>query len=63
VLLTPSNFEVEDVTLAADGKSVLFSSNQDDIDRRHIWRVALPDGKPQQLTRGETMEWAPLKPP
>ena len=53
VLLTPGNFEVEDVTLAADKKSILFSSNQDDVDRRHIWRVLLPDGKPQQLRRGE----------
>jgi len=60
-LLTPGRFDVEDVTLASDGKSVLYSSNQDDIDRRHIWRVSLPDGKPQQLTRGETMEWAPVE--
>ncbi|HVO78757.1 MAG TPA: DPP IV N-terminal domain-containing protein, partial [Candidatus Bathyarchaeia archaeon] len=61
VLLTPGNFEVEDVTLPADGKSVIYSSNQDDIDRRHIWRVSLPDGKPLPLTRGESMEWAPVE--
>ncbi|HZD32914.1 MAG TPA: prolyl oligopeptidase family serine peptidase, partial [Candidatus Angelobacter sp.] len=60
-LLTPGSFDVEDVTLAADGKSVLYSSNQDDVDRRHIWRVALPDGKPQQLTHGESMEWTPVE--
>jgi dipeptidyl aminopeptidase/acylaminoacyl peptidase len=60
-LLTPGNFEVEDVALAADKKSVLYSSNQDDIDRRHIWRVAVSGGKPQPLTKGESMEWTPVE--
>ena len=61
VLLTPGSFEVEDVALSADRKSVLYSSNQDDVDRRHIWRVTLPDGKPQPLTKGESMEWSPVE--
>ena len=60
-LLTPGNFDVEDVTLSADKKSVIYSSNQDDIDRRHLWRVSLPDGKPQAVTHGETLEWAPVE--
>jgi dipeptidyl aminopeptidase/acylaminoacyl peptidase len=60
-LLTPGQFEVEDVTLSDDQKSVLFSSNQDDVDRRHIWRVPLEGGKPQPLTRGETLEWTPVE--
>ena len=60
-LLTPGPFEVEDVTLANDGRSVIFSSNQDDIDRRHLWRVALDGGKLQPLTKGETMEWTPVE--
>ena len=60
-LLTPGQFEVEDVALAADRRSVLYSSNQDDVDRRHIWRVALEGGKPQALTRGETLEWRPVE--
>jgi dipeptidyl aminopeptidase/acylaminoacyl peptidase len=59
MLLTPGAFEVEDVTLSADRHSVLFSSNQDDIERRHIWRANLEGGKPQALTAGETMEWSP----
>lgn len=60
-LLTPGSFEVEDVSLAADQQSLLYSSNQNDVDRRHIWRVALPDGKPQPLTQGETIEWTPVE--
>src|SRR5437667_324012 len=34
-LLTPGTFEVEHVALAPDGREVVFSSNQDDSDRRH----------------------------
>jgi len=60
ILLTPGPFEVEDVSLASDRRSVIFSSNQDDVDRRHIWRVDLEGGKPQSLTKGETIEWSPV---
>jgi dipeptidyl aminopeptidase/acylaminoacyl peptidase len=61
-LLTPGDFDVEEVTLSADKASVIFSSNQDDVDRRHLWRVAVSGGKPQQaLTSGETMEWSPVQ--
>ena len=51
-LLTPGDFDVEDVTLSADKAWVIYSSNQDDVDRRHLWRVAVAGGTPQQaLTR------------
>jgi dipeptidyl aminopeptidase/acylaminoacyl peptidase len=61
-LLTPGDFDVEDVALSADKESVLYSSNQDDIDRRHLWRVAATGGKAQEaLTKGETMEWSPVQ--
>ena len=61
-LLTPGDFDVEDVTLSADKASVIYSSNQGDIDRRHLWRVAASGGTPQQaLTSGETMEWSPVQ--
>jgi len=58
-LLTPGEFEVEDVTVSRDGRSVIFSSNQDDIDRRHLWRVSVDGGRPEALSKGETMEWSP----
>ena len=61
-LLTPGDFDVEDVTLSADKAYVIYSSNQDDVDRRHLWRVPVAGGEAQQaLTRGETMEWSPVE--
>ena len=60
-LLTPGHFEVEDVFVPEDGKSALYSSNQDDVDRRHIWRVALDGGTPAPVTKGETIEWNPVQ--
>jgi dipeptidyl aminopeptidase/acylaminoacyl peptidase len=65
-LLTPGNYDVEDVALSQDKKSIIYSSNQftndpKDEDRRHLWRVNIAGGAPQQLTRGETMEWSPVE--
>ena len=58
-LLTPGNFEVETVSFSDDGKEIVFSSNQDDIDRRHIWRVSVTAGPPHAVTSGESIEWDP----
>jgi dipeptidyl aminopeptidase/acylaminoacyl peptidase len=58
-LLTPGSFEVESVRLTPDGREVLYSSNQDDIDRRHLWRVPVTGGRPVAITRGEGIEWLP----
>jgi dipeptidyl aminopeptidase/acylaminoacyl peptidase len=61
-LLTPGDFDVEDVALSADKKAVLFSSNQNDVDRRHLWRVDTQGGSgPTALTKGETIEWSPTQ--
>jgi dipeptidyl aminopeptidase/acylaminoacyl peptidase len=60
-LLTPGNFDVEEVMLSADKRSVLYTSNQNDIGRRHIWRVSATGGEPEPLTRGETIEWNPVE--
>jgi dipeptidyl aminopeptidase/acylaminoacyl peptidase len=38
-LLTPGNFEVEYVNIAPDRTRMIYSSNQDDIDKRHVWTV------------------------
>src|SRR4051812_31038897 len=60
-LLTPGEFDVEDVKLAADKHSLVYSSNQDDVERRHLWRVNVGGGKPQALSKGETAEWSPVE--
>jgi len=61
-LLTPGDFDVEQVTLSTDKKSLIYSSNQDDVDRRHLWQVPVVGGSSQQaLTSGEAMEWSPVQ--
>lgn len=61
-LLTPGDFDVEDVALSADKHSIVYSSNQDNVDRRHLWRVAVAgNAPPERLTGGETIEWRPVE--
>src|SRR5881398_2130899 len=48
--LTPGDFDVEEVVLSADKRTVLYTSNQNDVDRRHVWRVAAGGGAPEALT-------------
>lgn len=60
VSLTPGEFEVENITVSPDGKTLFFNSNKDDIDRRHIWAVSASGGKLQQITSGKGIEWSPV---
>ena len=59
VPLTPGNFEVEHVAYSDDGKQIVYSSNQDDIDRRHLWRVSTAAGPPTALTKGKRSNGRP----
>ena len=61
--LTPGEYEVEDMTLTPDGKTVIFNSNKNDIDRRHLWVVPVKGGKIKPLTSGKGIEWSPIVPP
>ncbi|HEY2846016.1 MAG TPA: prolyl oligopeptidase family serine peptidase [Bryobacteraceae bacterium] len=64
-LLTPGDFEIEHASLSRNRRDVLFSSNQDDIDRRHLWRVAASGGRPAPLLGlplGEGIEFEPVEP-
>jgi dipeptidyl aminopeptidase/acylaminoacyl peptidase len=58
--LTPGNYEVENASLSPDKSFVVFSSNKNDIDRRHLWRVDVNGGAPQQITKSEGIEMAPV---
>lgn len=61
-LLTPGEFEVYNVSVSADRSEILYSSNQDDIDRLHLWRVPADGGAPPRpLTHGDGIEWAPVE--
>lgn len=60
-LLTPGEFEVEHVSYSGDASEILYSSNQNDIDRRHIWRVGSAGGRaPAAVTGGAALEWSPV---
>jgi dipeptidyl aminopeptidase/acylaminoacyl peptidase len=67
-LLTPGDFEVEHVALSQDRTSLVYSSNQNDIDRhdidrRHIWKLTFPSAeiaKPAAITTGEGIEVSPI---
>ena len=60
--LTPGAFEVEHASISEDGAKIVFSSNQDDIDRRHIWEINTKTGNPtvKQLSHGESIEVFPV---
>ena len=60
VLLTPGDLEVRSATLSKDRKKILFSSNQDDIERLHIWLLTVGEDKPTRVTRGDGVENLPV---
>lgn len=64
LLLTPGNFMVEDVAMARDGRSIIYSANtgatKNDDDRRHLFRVPVDAARPVTLTSGDGLQWSPL---
>jgi dipeptidyl aminopeptidase/acylaminoacyl peptidase len=67
VLLTPGKFFIEHIVLSPDRRHLLYSANSgsdpDDIDRRHIFRVAVDRPGPVALTSGTNLEWTPASLP
>jgi Tol biopolymer transport system component len=61
--LTPGDFEVDYVAFSHDRRTLVFSSNQNDIDRRHLWQVSVDGGSPHQLTHGDGLEVMPVLSP
>ena len=59
-LLTSGDFDVEDVELSTDGGAVIYTSNQNDVERRHIWQVGIAGGVSRPLSQGKTIEWLPV---
>ena len=64
MLLTPGPFMVEQVTLTPDRRAAVYNANtgsdSSDIDRRHLYKVAVNGGTPSPLTTGTGIEWSPV---
>jgi dipeptidyl aminopeptidase/acylaminoacyl peptidase len=62
-LLTPGAFMVEDVSVASNRESIVYSANAGampgDDDRRHLFRVDVTSGAVTQLTSGASSETGP----
>jgi dipeptidyl aminopeptidase/acylaminoacyl peptidase len=59
-LLTPGSCEVEQWSFTTDRKTVLFNSNCNDIDRRHLWSVDINGGHLSQWTKLNEINWSPV---
>lgn len=58
-LLTPGDYIVEDIAMSPDRRRIVYSSNENDRERRHIWRLTM-SGAPVALTHGDGIETAPV---
>jgi hypothetical protein len=60
LLVTPGDYMVEDVALSPDRKYFVFSANtgrdSDDVDRRHLYKVAIDRPAVQALSSGSGLE-------
>jgi dipeptidyl aminopeptidase/acylaminoacyl peptidase len=61
-LLTPGKFEVEYVSITLDRTRMIYNSNQEEIDQRHVWTVPV-DGSAlprQRVPKSNGSEWQPV---
>jgi dipeptidyl aminopeptidase/acylaminoacyl peptidase len=60
-LLTPGQFMVEQMSLAPDRRSIVYTANSgaepDDLERRHLFKVPVDAARSVQLTSGRGIEW------
>ncbi len=59
VALTSGECEIFAAAMTADRSAMLYAGNAGDIDRQHVWRVALSGGAPAELTPGQGIETYP----
>ena len=57
--LTPGPFEVDSYLLSPDRRTLIYAANPADLDRRHVWQVALAGGAPKRLSSGDGTETYP----
>ena len=64
LLLTPGSYMAEYIQLSPDGHWLVFAGNSgpdsNDIDRRHVVRVAVDRAEPRVMTPGVGLEWTPF---
>lgn len=61
-LLTTTDGLIEDATsaaLSADGRTLYFTTNAQDIERRHVWAVPTAGGTPVRVSTGDGIETYP----
>lgn len=58
--LTPGSYEVENVAWSPDRSYVVVACNNGDIDHRHLSKVTVGGGAPEQLTSGPSIEMYPV---
>jgi dipeptidyl aminopeptidase/acylaminoacyl peptidase len=59
-LLTPGNCEVEQWSFTPDKKTILFNSNCNDVDRRHLWSVDINGDHLSQWDKLNSIKWSPV---
>ena len=62
IRLTTTDGLIEDATslaLSKDGKTLIYSTNATDIERRHIWAVPTAGGTPTRISTGNGIETSP----
>lgn len=59
-LLTPGAFEVEFASLSRDRTTLVYSTNEGDSERRHIWQMSADGRKRRAVTSGRGVEVAPV---
>ncbi|WP_404711269.1 S9 family peptidase [Sphingomonas sp. MMS24-J13] len=57
--LTPGVFEVDSFLLTPDRRNLVYAANAIDLERRHVWQVALAGGAPRALSKGGGTETYP----
>ncbi|WBO22933.1 S9 family peptidase [Sphingomonas abietis] len=59
-LTPPGPWEVEAFQLDDAGRTLIYTGNDGDIDRRHLWRLAVGGGAATRVTGGDGAESAPI---
>jgi dipeptidyl aminopeptidase/acylaminoacyl peptidase len=60
-LLTPGQYSFVGDAVTPDASHIVFASNENDVDRRHIWQVPVAGGEaPVELTPGQGVQFTPI---